>query len=395
MSIAQRFVAGEGESHPEDSAALAAFRCDSVNLPWVIFRAAFRASQVEELPQRARSVFAALARTVDASRPYASIYAGRALLTDRALQSKRTLYRALADLEHAGLIRRPGQLRIVTEGYEGRFGRAYLHLTETAAALLGLVDAPVATPETSERPAVDAQTPADQSFDEPSATVAHGAYIRDLSPMVFQKRQPGHVPADLQRLLPLGFSKFLVFGLMRQAREAGKRLSDVVEATWKHLKEADRPICYLRALLRSPVDFGHQIRSRDADRAAKADAAAERAAATELVREHAGSTFVDAAGTHRLVLDTDGTSATVYHVDEGVPRVEAGDWQMRFARALRCGRIRVATDADLASFAQARRQHAMPTKAPVDVPRVMTSAISNQLAVLRATLRGSRAGASV
>jgi hypothetical protein len=58
----------------------------------------------------------------------------------------------------------------------------------------------------------------------------------------FQNRQPGQVPADLQRLLTLGFSKFLIFGLMRDARERGKRLSDVVQATWHGLKRADRPV---------------------------------------------------------------------------------------------------------------------------------------------------------
>ncbi|WP_309935752.1 hypothetical protein [Caballeronia sp. LZ032] len=69
MSIAQRFVAGEGEAHAEDSAALTAFRCDSTNLPWIIFRAAFRAAHIEQIPPRARAVLSALARTVDAAKP--------------------------------------------------------------------------------------------------------------------------------------------------------------------------------------------------------------------------------------------------------------------------------------------------------------------------------------
>jgi DNA-binding transcriptional ArsR family regulator len=139
MSIAQRFVAGEGETHPEDSDALRAFRCDSVNLPWVIFRAAFRASHVDDLPQRARSVLAAVARTVDAAKPYADIFARRELLTGRAMQSMRTFYRSLDDLENAGLIERRPQSRYVEAGL---FGRAYLRLTEKTALLLGLVEPP-------------------------------------------------------------------------------------------------------------------------------------------------------------------------------------------------------------------------------------------------------------
>jgi hypothetical protein len=64
--------------------------------------------------------------TVDANRPYAAIYARRELLTGRALQSMRTFYRSLDDLEAAGLINRPPQKR---HGDAGLFGRAYLHLT--------------------------------------------------------------------------------------------------------------------------------------------------------------------------------------------------------------------------------------------------------------------------
>jgi hypothetical protein len=195
------------------------------------------------------------------------------------------------------------------------------------------------------------------------------------------------VPADLQRLLTLGFSKFLIFGMMRSARKAGKRLSDVVEATWEHLKKADRPICYLRALLRSPVDFGHQIRSRDAERVAMADAVAERDAAAVLVRDHAGETFVDATGTHWLVIDADGASATVYHIEEGVPRVEAGDWQLRLARAVRAGRLRVATNDDIEAFAQARRRQVRAIMPSEPAARVLTATVARHLASLRATLR--------
>src|SRR5579862_1832089 len=137
MSIAQRFVAGEGEAHPEDSAALTAFRCDSTNLPWIIFRAAFRAAHIEQIPPRARAVLSALARTVDAAKPFGAIFARRELLTGRALQSMRTFYRSLDDLEVAGLIERRPQARYVDAGL---FGRAYLHLTEHAAALLGLIE---------------------------------------------------------------------------------------------------------------------------------------------------------------------------------------------------------------------------------------------------------------
>ena len=86
MFIAQLSVAGEGELHPKktlaitdaDRSALDEFLAVQSNLPWTVFRAAHRAATLPTLPARARAVLAALARTVDANRPYAAIFARRA-----------------------------------------------------------------------------------------------------------------------------------------------------------------------------------------------------------------------------------------------------------------------------------------------------------------------------
>jgi hypothetical protein len=374
MSIAQRSVAREGELHPaqpaplavpNDSAALAAFHCDSVNLPWVIFRAAFRANQMQQLPRRARAVLAALARTVDAARPFASIFARRELLMGRAMQSLRTLYRSLDDLEGAGLIERAPQSRYAEIG---RFGRSNLQLTERAAALLGFVDQPVTQLSAKTAAAADplpeapVQAPDIEalSFTSPSAKLALGAIYKDLSPTPFQKRQPGQLPSDLQRLRSLGFIDFLIFKLMREARENGKRLSDVVEATWDHLKAAKAPINYLRTLLRSPVDFGHQLRHRRSVRAEER-IRVDRASHAELIaQQSAGQTFIDSTGERKYVVDADARSMTVYAVDEGVGR-QAAAWKEVFAEARKHGRIRIASFDDLEAFAQARRTHAQRT----------------------------------
>jgi hypothetical protein len=410
MSIAQRSVAGEGETCPSadesgrasvsspagedrDAAALHAFATDATNLPWLVFRAAFRAAHVDGLTARARALLAALARTVDATRPYAAIYARRELLNDRALLSRRTLYRALDDLETAGLIRRAGQLRITSEGYEGQFGRTYLHLTDRATILLGLVEPPAPAPAHNGSPEQAAQDTtsahAGSTFPQPGATVARGADNKDLLPGSSQKRQPGQLPADLERLRTLGFSKFLIFGLMRDARQHGKRLSDVVEATWTHLKKASRPICYLRSLLRSPVDFGYQLRARQAEVTAKRNAEAEREDALRFASDAAGQTYIDAAGTRRLDIDSDGRGATVRIAGEGTLRHEAGDWPLRFLRAVRAGALRAAAPADLEAFACAGRP--APAAAPLETPapRSVTPLVSTHLAGLRALLHGA------
>src|SRR5471032_3170709 len=187
MLIAQLSVAGEGDLYPlppsDDSVdidltALDEFLAGQSNLPWVVFRAAHRAANFPALPARARAVLAALARTVDANRPYAAIFARRELLTGRAMQSMRTFYRSLDDLERAGFIDRRAQSRYVEAGL---FGRAYIHLTERAAALLGLANElppssviPAPTPLSPALPANSdqASTTLTTSFGHPSATLA-------------------------------------------------------------------------------------------------------------------------------------------------------------------------------------------------------------------------------
>ncbi|CAE6863710.1 hypothetical protein R75465_07813 [Paraburkholderia aspalathi] len=413
MSIAQHFVAGEVGLRPHfpepetvdvspasqategnDAIALSS---DSVNLPWVILRAVHRASRLDGIPARARSALAALARTVDASNPYGHIYARRELLTERSMQSERTFYRSLDDLETAGLIARPPQRRYVQAG---RFGRAYLHLTERAAIILGLATEPIpaAQPVEAKADSVDSSSTnagiqqagitAPEAFSYRSANLADGGIYKNLSPTSLQKRQPGQVPLDLQRLRSLGFRDFLIFKLMREAREQGKRLSDVVEATWEHLQKAKRPICYLRALLTSTADFSFQIRARHAEQNAARDAVEDQQAAESLVREVAGLSFVDATGERKLVVDADGLSLSVYNAEEGVARREAGQWQLRFAKALRNGQIRPAQPDDLEAFAQARRQ-ATSSAFPhiVDTPRIATEAVTDHLAILKGALR--------
>jgi DNA-binding transcriptional ArsR family regulator len=373
MSIAQQFVAGEGDTHPDDSAALTAFRCDTTNLPWVIFRAAFRASHIEEIPPRARAVLSALARTVDAAKPYAAIFARRELLTGRALQSMRTFYRSLDDLESAGLIDRRAQARYVEAGL---FGRAYIHLTEHAAALLGLVEpmeAKVVQP---------AQAPS-PSFEHPSANLADGGIYKDLSPSVFQKRQPGQVPEDLQRLRSLGFFDFLIFKLMREAGEHGKRLSDVVEVTWEHLKRAKAPINYLRSLLRGTVDFGHLLRHRNEAKARAEVQLKRKFEADQIARHSAGQTFVDVSGQRKYVIDAEGEGMVIYNRDEGIGR-QAAAWKAGFADAITRGQIRLATPSDLDLFQPALSSYTKPNEERARPP--VTAQIREHIAGLRSLL---------
>lgn len=355
MVIAQHFVAGEDMLHAsEKDCALAS---DNTNLPWGILRAVHRASRLDGIPARARAVLAALARTVDAKKPYGEIFARRELLSERAMQSERTFYRSLADLEAAGLIERPAQRRYLSHGL---FGRAYLHLTARAAALLGLVqvndetDTHVAPRNTAASPALaDVLTQTTQGFDARPAKVADGAICKDLSPTPFQKRQPGQLPDDLKRLRTLGFHQYLIFRLMREAREHGKRLSEVVEATWSNLAKAARPINYLRKLLASPVDFGFTLRAKAAEQARAKGLAAEQRSAEAFVCDALGKVFVDAAGQRQCVVDDGGRTLAVTDLAEGIVRRSVSGWQVTFMKSVKHGKLRVVSAHELAQLRDA------------------------------------------
>jgi DNA-binding transcriptional ArsR family regulator len=370
---------GEGDLHPFETEPLVT---DTTNLPWVILRAVHRAAQLDGISTRARAVLAALARTVDANKPFGEIFARRTLLSERAMQSERTFYRSLVDLEAAGLVERPPQRRYVEAGL---FGRAYLHLTRKAAELLGLNEAKVTPLDETEHGTAMSDV---QGFEAPSANVADGANTKDLNPIAFQKRQPGQVPQDLQRLRTLGFLDFLIFKLMREAREAGKRLSDVVEVCWQHLSQAKHPISYVRALLASTTDFGHQLRAKTAARSAAQAAACEREATIAALQALNGQTFIDRRGQTRYTVTDAGTTLMVYNVVEGVVRRAVGQWTQGFVKAIKEGQITARTyPGRTCNDADAAVGHAVIEHQPVAPAQKLTASVVNHLSQLRRLCR--------
>jgi hypothetical protein len=416
MLIAQRFVAGEGDNRPSpleidstnlDNEAIEHFACDRSNLPWIVFRAAHRANHIAAIPSRSRALLAALARTVDAQKPYAAIFARRELLTGRALQSMRTFYRSLDDLVEVGLILRAPQKR---HGDAGLFGRAYIHLTEKAAELLGFVEEkkPPVLAHTSKSTSAgpqnsEADTQQNALHIPPSATVADGGIYKDLFPKN-QKRQPGTLPLDLQRLLSLGFHKFLVFKLMREAKQHGKLLTEVVEVTWEHLSMAKRPISYLRSLLRSSVDFGHQLRSHHAKIHERRTRANETKAVDDLVARHVGQVFYDEATIRRFEISADGSEIAIRDCREPRSRVSAAGWKPDFAAALRAGLLLRASPSLDAAFAEkctsvslvasivVRTQSDPKEVTKLNIKPATTAAISARLQDMKQLLRATCAG---
>lgn len=379
MSIAQRSVAGEGETHPSEStsfdsaSAAGAISCCKRNLPHLTLRAHQRALSMSTLPLRARCALAAVALTVDCRDPLKEVFAHRDYLAERAGLSERTWYRAEADLILAGLIRVAEQGR---KARHGRFGSAFIYLTDLAARMLGLIGAPVlkgktkaasveataGSPDTRDVPSADSAAHDEQdrpsthtSFISPSANVAD-PYTNDFyqSPSS-QKRQPGTLPADLERLLTLGFHKNLVFMLMKEARLAGKLLSDVVECCWEPLKKAHRPISYLRALLAKPVDFSRQKQIRVEEKIACDARSAEAAKMAGILSAASGKTFVDLGLTTRFVVSDDAQSLIAVRLNEGVERIMPASQMLAFACEIEQGRVRLATEKDIELFASSPR----------------------------------------
>lgn len=378
MSIAQLSVAGEAESHACQDQSIDPLETSPVEITPPAKKRLKRATLVAcelalrmpGLTRSARRALSVLAMTANNDDPLARIFKHRDTLCEQADMSPATWYRAQDHLIHAGFITIDYQVR----KRHGRFAGAFIYLTRPAAEALGLLEPLPPETFTSEsvHVAVDEFVPPSLNSRVPYTEVYR-------LPDVFQKRQPGQVPADLQRLRALGFFDFLIFKLMREAREQGKRLSDVVEATWDHLKLANAPINYLRALLRSPVDFSHSVRQRIEAESAQIRLENLQVQAVQTVQEHAGKSFIDTDGQRHYVIEPDGQSMTITSAEEGIAR-QAVNWMQPFAVALRNAKIRLATTADLDAFAVTSRKGITTDASATSVDRqpISASALAQQ-----------------
>lgn len=182
---------------------------------------------------------------------------------------------------------------------------------------------------------------------------------------------------------------------MREARDHGKRLSDVVEATWDHLKLAKAPISYLRALLRTPVDFTHLVRRRSADGDATQARNQQRAEGQAIALQHAGRTFIDADNARQFIVGAGGDSLTIFSLTERVGRQAAG-WMPSFAAALKSENS--APPPPLTSNASPAQQQALGNAPASAVPlstvkSPVTGAVRDHIAGLRHLLKVRSAGA--
>ncbi|MEX3629065.1 MAG: replication protein O [Burkholderia sp.] len=376
MDIAQSPIAGEGEAHldtqDQHPRGYAALQCDVRNLPYQTLRAQQRALSITSLPQRARAALSAIAQTVDCRKPLASVFARRAYLSKRAGVSERTWYRAENDLVEAGLItvaeqgRKSHLVKVADQGKRfrsGLFGCAYIHLTRDAAVILGLLASPTrpkpgkdqadspanescAAPDARDcAPQLEANASAADLSAIPTATVSDRFTYKDyLSPDSLQKRQQDRLPVDVRPLRSLGFHENYIFQLMKRARvQHGKRLGDVVQATWDHLSKAKRPVAYLLKLLASPTDLGWLARQKAAVIEAQAVAQAEVQQQDAVRNAIAGQRYFSTCGTRRYAISGDGMVLVTRDVSEAVDRSASSGWIVGFTTAVQRGAVVPAT----------------------------------------------------
>lgn len=207
-----------------------------------------------DLPDGFIRVVLRLVKKINLMKPESPIFARRETLAREAGKSVETVGRALRWLETAGLIQRNQKARPGLRGSE-----AHIFPTPRLIQALGIGER--ARPPVNTDGSVSAlpkeQSLQKQSPGEPSAETKLSTPQAAAAPAPV-KLQGKTIPRDLAWLATDGgLNATGVLRLMKLAREAGKRLSDVVAVTKAHLKTlAGKSLfAYIRSLLKQDKDF--------------------------------------------------------------------------------------------------------------------------------------------
>ncbi|MFC4518426.1 helix-turn-helix transcriptional regulator [Cupriavidus pinatubonensis] len=255
--------------------------------------------------------------------------------------SEATVYRALSSLESMGLIERERQQRTRTKLKV----IARIAFTGKLLQYIGIPSQP--SRKTNRQDLALSLAPMrDMNHPKQSSTKKHplaGAFVRiderpvplDLAPLV-----------QRQQLRTSG-----LFLLMRLARNAGHRLSDVVSAAGPALRplRGRELFAYLKSLLQRPIDFGCVARMQQAQRdelcASKLKKSLERRRIAELVERYRGRQVSSPCG---RIFEVD--SASVAFTDaNGIRRslahAQAYAWLLEVDKAAAAGAAPVASQA--------------------------------------------------
>ncbi|WP_198173433.1 DNA-binding protein [Cupriavidus sp. USMAA2-4] len=303
----------------------------------------YESSYLTHLHITVRQVLATLVRfSLNIERPEQLSFVKKATIAHRLNISEATVYRSLTTLEEEGLILREKQKRTRMKlEVIGRiqFTSKLLHVIGIQQALPAHVvhSQPAASriPSTPARECDPLITRHSEGEDTAGKSNSYGqavAPVRDVNhgkPQSSLKKQPAEpaafrriegkaVPSDLAWLVEdRSLSLPGLFGLMKRARKASTRLSDVVltaQQAIAQLRGRDL-FAYLAALINKPVDFAFVANAARAERAQRQ--AEEGAQAEQRMR----ITTLAASLRGRVIADSDGGS---WCVDEASVTVRRG-----------------------------------------------------------------------
>jgi len=265
----------------------------AITYPGAISRACAALDEIAEfraMPDGYLRVLIRIVKKINLATFSAPIRASRTTLATESGKSVETVGRVIRWLEDAELIQRQQKARPGLRGSESPIIPTKKLLT--ALQLTG-------------QPVVDKPTPLPVRADGSKS-------LPQSSPIGKQPGEPGPfvriegktVPTDLVQLCQQGIQATGVLALMREAKTAGKRLSDVVQATQKYLVglEGRALYAYIRKLIGKDRDYGRQV-SEEA-KAQQADQARTRL--QEKAEALLGRKFQNAAGTMQIEVVSNG-----------------------------------------------------------------------------------------
>ena len=234
-----------------------------IRYPYAIVRACSELpylSPFVAMPDGFLRVVLKIVQKINLRNPFSEIFASRKTLADEAGKSLDTVHRSIQWLEQNNLIERERKARAGLRG-----SRSPLVPTKSLLLALGLVDergVPVETKKAAKAaPAgVDDGQLTTSSSNGPELTPSTTTSAREEGG--YTRIGAVCLPTDLIWLCSKGLSPFAVLGLMKRARTASQRLSDVVHAAKKYLDnlKANQLYAYLQTLLTSGRDFSAPYR---------------------------------------------------------------------------------------------------------------------------------------
>lgn len=278
-------------------------------LPNKILRAIDEAAQLKGLTAGVRTTLLTICRYVKQQDPLGAVFTRKEKIAQRAGLSERSIHRHIVKLVELGLLRTEDQ----RHGQKnGKFLVTHVFLTEKMAKMVGLIGAGEGATEEGTLPAPPSAKMAGghikESLTVPSSTKKQGR----PTPAHGQRTEPT-IPADLQPLAELGMWPQTICKLMREAKDNGKLLSDILVAVRKRLVElklGGKAIAtYLRKAIASNTDFAAQAkRTRDEEH----KAAQDRADATYIAafrEQFAGKRLSSPDGRESIVIHASGEHA--------------------------------------------------------------------------------------